>query len=797
MVTSDQERQKWDRIYTEMPLSEEDEATKSFHREFLATVSQFLPAGSKTLEAGAGGGGQSVALARSGNYQATLFDISPKALQYSARIFEREKLPAEFREGNILDPGSPEFDLVFNAGVLEHYTFEEQAAFVRGMASRSTRYVLVLVPNRQCYWYWLWRIQKTGQGTWPFGKEVPVIDLSAVFKEAGLVFIGQKYLGADWTEALIGYIDGIGEDFRRQLLEVHRSPFIPAAQKSYLLAGLGCVSTEKCSTLDGWQQPGHLETLKSAELFSALADSLALKVGTENKLSGLQKRLDERDNQLGELEKQLDELNKKLDENEKANALERAKNLEAQKQILELQQSLARRNEEVLEYGQQVSELSQSISTQKNELESLKNEVISLQRDRSTLAEITASRSWRLIRTLWRLRLAVAPSNSWVERQLGWGAPVKPAEQDVHADSAELEAILARHKDASRVIVFPPSVEWNLHLFQRPQQMAMAYALQNCLVFYCDPNYSSAAPGFHKIKDNLFGFKGDMGIFKTIPRPTVVVFSYNKEWIANFQQPQVVYEYIDELSVFQRDLKKLKNDHDMLLETADVVIATARRLLEQVQPARPDAILCPNGVDFDHFHKAAMENPSIPAPNDMLPILAEGKPVIGYYGALARWFDYRLVKETAEHCPDWNFVLIGPDFDGSIFTSGVLEKENIHWLGVRDYAVLPGYLKCFDVATIPFQVNEITHSTSPLKLFEYMAGGKPVVITPMQESLHTGGVLVADGVEEFIQKIKEGLSLRKDPGYLELLERTALENTWQKRAGLILDHLTSNNSKET
>src|SRR5205823_1850712 len=149
-----------------------------------------LPPGSGVLEAGCGAGWQSLALARAGVYRVSLMDFAPAALAYARRLFEREHLSADFYEGNVLTPGEPEYDLVFNAGVLEHYAFDRQVEFVRAMAGRSRRFVAVLVPNRQCYWYWLWRMQKAGAGAWPFGKEVPVLDLSRVFEAAGLEFLG-------------------------------------------------------------------------------------------------------------------------------------------------------------------------------------------------------------------------------------------------------------------------------------------------------------------------------------------------------------------------------------------------------------------------------------------------------------------------------------------------------------------------------------------------------------------------------------------------------------------------------
>src|ERR1043166_215848 len=150
------ERRKWDSYYESLPLVEEDDSTRRFNEQFVERVSAFLPGGSEILEAGCGAGWQSLALARTGRFNISVMDFSPTALDYSRRVFERQHVTARFLEGDIRDPGTPAFDLVFNAGVLEHYTFEEQAALIRGMARFSRRYVLVLVPNALCYWYWLW-----------------------------------------------------------------------------------------------------------------------------------------------------------------------------------------------------------------------------------------------------------------------------------------------------------------------------------------------------------------------------------------------------------------------------------------------------------------------------------------------------------------------------------------------------------------------------------------------------------------------------------------------------------------
>ncbi len=221
------------------------------------------------------------------------------------------------------------------------------------------------------------------------------------------------------------------------------------------------------------------------------------------------------------------------------------------------------------------------------------------------------------------------------------------------------------------------------------------------------------------------------------------------------------------------------------MNEAEIIAITAQQLQSGLQERRPDAFLCPNGVDYDYF-AIARSKAATPPPEDLRPVLSQGRPVIGYYGALARWFDYALVDRLVDLRKEYAFVFIGPDYDGSLRSQKMLQHSNVHWLGVKAYADLPAYLRHFDVATIPFVVNEITHATSPLKLFEYMAGGKPVVITPMHESMRYPGVLVGGSAEEFAMRLDEALVLRSDPEYLQMIDEVARSNTWDSRADQIL-----------
>ncbi len=188
-MTDLEEKEKWDRIYRDLPIHSDDtDHQRRFTLEFSKKILELLPEGGKTLEAGSGAGLQSLALARTGFFEVSLLDFSREALNHAQVLFGRENLPVMLIEKDVSDPGTPEYDLVFNAGVLEHYTFDQQVNMLKSMASRSRRYIMVLVPNLMCYWYWVWRIQKTALQEWEFGMEVPFSDLSEIFRNAGLNF---------------------------------------------------------------------------------------------------------------------------------------------------------------------------------------------------------------------------------------------------------------------------------------------------------------------------------------------------------------------------------------------------------------------------------------------------------------------------------------------------------------------------------------------------------------------------------------------------------------------------------
>ena len=301
------EREKWDEYYASTSPASEDETIQRFNQEFAQKVLELLPEGGNVLEMGSGEGWQSLALARSGKFQVTLLDFSGNALDNARKLFQRENLTADFILADAFEPGEGQYDLVFNAGVIEHYNAEQQTALLRSMAMRSSKYVIVLAPNRLCEWYWLWRVQVTAQASWPYGKEAPLIDLSQVMQGAGLNFIGQAFMGENWTEAFIKGISGMDEGLREIALEIHRSPLLSPPQKSYLVAALGSVQPIRPAPA-GWGAPLLAEEPGQGHLIESVALTLSQIVQERVVQRQLKEELDQSRRQIDSLSARLDEI---------------------------------------------------------------------------------------------------------------------------------------------------------------------------------------------------------------------------------------------------------------------------------------------------------------------------------------------------------------------------------------------------------------------------------------------------------------------------------------------------------
>jgi glycosyltransferase involved in cell wall biosynthesis len=249
----------------------------------------------------------------------------------------------------------------------------------------------------------------------------------------------------------------------------------------------------------------------------------------------------------------------------------------------------------------------------------------------------------------------------------------------------------------------------------------------------------------------------------------------------------LVYHCADdyaEVSVFPPSFVELEQ---RLLQSADVVITTAEPLRVKKAPWNANTFAVPNGVSFDHFHSARDESTRVPA--DLLPI---PRPIIGFVGGVAEWLDLKLIADIARRRKDWSIVLIGPIL---VDVSILRDESNILLLGPRPYATLPGYLKGIDVATIPFLMNELTRNADPIKLYEYLAAGLPVVSTDMPQVRRLHPVIeVTDSAEAFERAVERALEDRSESTVAARVAE-ARKHAWSKRfarvEALIAEHARS------
>lgn len=334
--------------------------------------------------------------------------------------------------------------------------------------------------------------------------------------------------------------------------------------------------------------------------------------------------------------------------------------------------------------------------------------------------------------------------------------------------------------------IYPPTIDWNEPIFQRPHQLLSEFARQGHFAIFANKT-DDGKNEFWFANENLcisndlggtlssLEVKARMGntrkvfwitypptySFRDLVAPDVTIFDY-------------LDESIDEFSFWQTGL-------DECMEASDVIFVVSNRLLNLVKSHYPDkTFLVPNGADINQYLR---EDNSVP--EDMKRLKEQYLNVIGFSGALHTWIDFSLIKEMAQERPNWAFVIIGPRYCDTCGTENI---PNIHFLGSRKYYELVNYIKNFDVGIIPFQVRDMTNSASPIKMYEYLAAGIPVVATPIKEcEALSPYVRTAATGKEYIFKIEQAIKVSKyeRQGYLKI----AQNNSWTQRVKTIVDIL--------
>lgn len=243
----------------------------------------------------------------------------------------------------------------------------------------------------------------------------------------------------------------------------------------------------------------------------------------------------------------------------------------------------------------------------------------------------------------------------------------------------------------------------------------------------------------------------------------------------HLQPALTVYDCMDELAAFKFAPPRLVQLECELFDRADVVFTGGRSLYRAKKDRHPNVHAFPSSIDRAHFGKARKEQEE---PEDQKGIAG---PKLGFYGVIDERFDLELIREAAAARPEWQFILIGPVV--KIDPATLPHAGNIHYLGGKSYNELPAYLSGWDVALIPFAINESTKYISPTKTPEYLAAGIPVVSTPITDVVNPYGrqglVHIAANAEVFVPTVDNLLAERgKRRLWLQHVDSFLADNSW-------------------
>ena len=468
---------------------------------------------------------------------------------------------------------------------------------------------------------------------------------------------------------------------------------------------------------------------------------------------------------------------------------------EKDSEITSLQQSiethdkedLSKKNKELQDF---VVQSEKAVAAKQNEIETLQKSIEIYQ---NMITEIHQSFVFRMLKKY--------------DNSLGKVFPLKPKKylKSTKKQSSTQEQIpcitkaLTNTKLEKKDIVCFPIINWD-YRFQRPQHIISKFAERGHRIFYFTVNLRElekpyeikelgnniyqielSSPKYFdiykdKLDENTINFlinsfnklrhdiKLDAFCFVEFPTWTHLVLKLRDHF--GFK---IIFDCLDDFESFPNVIKERKNEEEILMKESDLVLTTSHRLLTKAEKFTKKTLYLPNAGEFDHFKKTQKDN-----------ILKNyKKPIIGYFGSIAEWFDNEIIEFVAQKRPDLTFVMIGNTYGSDI--RKLNEFENVNFLGERPYSELPKYLQEFDVCLIPFKITPLIQATHPVKIYEYFAAGKPVVCTNMPELHYFENLCyIAQSKMEFLEKIDYALN-EKDADIKKKRIEFASKNTWDHR----------------
>lgn len=326
-------------------------------------------------------------------------------------------------------------------------------------------------------------------------------------------------------------------------------------------------------------------------------------------------------------------------------------------------------------------------------------------------------------------------------------------------------------------IVYPPAIDYHF-MYQRPQQMMKALAQAGANVVFISPAdlMPQAEPVFRPFPElpNFTVIHRSVDFRPFVKGKLVLWCAVNQGGFIDCHKHDLAV--FDSCDLATDEFSAWKDVVPVMERKTQLTFASAKAIWEDHASRGVRTVLLPNGADFEHFRPAADR---LDRPDDLPP--DDGKPLIGYYGAVTSWMDLDMVYRIADN---FRVVLIGLN---PLYRMDI-EHPNVTVLNMKPYTELPAYLSWFDVAIIPFRLSGMIVGCDPVKFYEYISAGKPVVASRMEELKKYGNAVYFADKDNAADIVARAYA-ENDPLRLKWRQRIAYRNSWLNRAKIALSHM--------
>jgi len=744
-------------------LAQEHIARYSFTAKFVANK--------QVLDVGCGSGYGSDILANAGAAKVIGVDISEETILYCQKYYKQSNLKFEQGDCTSLKFKEKSFDVIVALELIEHIENEQKFLNETKRLLKKNGILILSTPNKETHGldHPLEGKQKNPFHVKEYTEKELLLTLNKFFTNTTLLY--------QFYPSTLAILDGKSGEKIKELPV--KSSFEKISDANYFIV---LCSNEKIGSHTNFVYLFNHETLPQANY----------------------KEFKKWIRSLSEQNKDLLEQNKSLF-NLKSLLSDKESELSSLKSSLSDKESeLSDKESELSDKESELSDKESSLSDKESELSDKESEITQLQSSleltQQQILNIHQSFVFRMLHKY--------------DKTLGKVLPLRPKKylpspkpQTEYDESPIIEKALTNIPLNKKDIICFPIINWD-YRFQRPQHILEKFSEKGHRIFYLTVNLKSINKNYHikELSNNIYqielnspkffdilkdkfneslvsniilsikeakkDLKLDAISFVEFPTWSPLVIELKKE--LDFK---IIFDCLDEYTGFSNVIKEREIEEKILLENSDFVTCSSLHLYEKNQKFTSNLLYLPNAGEFDHFNKT---------PSQIL-LQNYKKPIIGYFGSIADWFDNELIEYVAKKRPDYTFIFIGYTFGSNI--QQLKKLTNVHFLGERPYSELPKYLYAFDVCLIPFKNVPLISATHPVKIYEYMGAGKPVVTTNMKELIPMKELCyISYSKEDFLQKIDQALH-EKDEDIVQQRIDFASKNTWSHRINTLYSKL--------